>query len=45
MQKYGLLGYPLGHFVSKHISNLKPEKIDSWSRPNFEIPSIKKLRT
>ena len=42
MQKYGLLGYPLGHSFSKTYFNQKfeAEKIDA-EYLNFEIPSIK----
>ena len=45
MQKYGLLGYPLGHSFSKTYFNQKfeAEKIDA-EYLNFEIPSIKRLR-
>ena len=44
MQKYGLLGYPLGHSFSKTYFNQKfeAEKIDA-EYLNFEIPSIKEI--
>lgn len=46
MQKYGLIGYPLGHSFSKNYFNQKftSERIDA-QYVNFEIPSIKELRT
>lgn len=45
MQKYGLLGYPLGHSFSKTYFNQKfeAEKIDA-EYINFEIPSIKEIK-
>ena len=45
MQKYGLLGYPLGHSFSKTYFNQKfeAEKIDA-EYLNFEIPSIKEIK-
>lgn len=45
MQKYGLLGYPLGHSFSKTFFNQKfeSEKIDA-EYINFEIPSIKEIK-
>ena len=41
MQKYGLIGYPLGHSFSKNYFNQKfeSEKIDA-TYLNFEIPNI-----
>lgn len=46
MQKYGLIGYPLGHSFSKNYFNQKfeSEKI-SAQYINFEIPTIKDLKT
>lgn len=46
MQKYGLLGYPLGHSFSKTYFNqkFKAEKIDA-QYVNFEIPNIKEIKT
>lgn len=46
MQKYGLIGYPLGHSFSKTYFNQKfeSEKIDA-EYINFEIPSIKDLKS
>lgn len=46
MQKYGLLGYPLGHSFSKTYFNQKfeAEKIDA-EYLNFEIPLSRRLRT
>ena len=46
MQKYGLIGYPLGHSFSKNYFNQKfeSEKIDA-TYLNFEIPNIKDLKT
>lgn len=45
MQKYGLLGYPLGHSFSKTYFNRKfeAEKINAHY-VNFEIPDIKELK-
>lgn len=45
MQKYGLLGYPLGHSFSKTYFNQKfeAEKIDA-EYINFEIPTIKDIK-
>lgn len=45
MQKYGLLGYPLGHSFSKTYFNQKfeAEKIDA-EYINFEIPNIKEIK-
>ena len=45
MQKYGLLGYPLGHSFSKTYFNQKfeAEKIDA-QYVNFEIPNIKEIK-
>ena len=45
MQKYGLIGYPLGHSFSKTYFNQKfeAEKIDA-EYLNFEIPSIKEFK-
>ena len=42
MQKYGLIGYPLGHSFSKNYFNQKfeSENIDA-TYLNFEIPNIK----
>ncbi len=46
MQKYGLIGYPLGHSFSKNFFNQKFESERINARYiNFEIPSIKELRT
>ena len=44
MQKYGLIGFPLGHSFSKDFFNQKfqSEKIDA-TYLNFEIPDIKEL--
>ena len=46
MQKYGLLGYPLGHSFSKTYFNQKfeAEKINA-QYVNFEIPNIKDIKT
>ena len=46
MQKYGLLGYPLGHSFSKTYFNQKfeAEKIDA-EYINFEIPNIKEIKS
>lgn len=46
MEKYGLLGYPLGHSFSKTYFNQKfeAEKIDA-EYINFEIPNIKEIKT
>ncbi len=46
MQKYGLLGYPLGHSFSKTYFNQKfeAEKIDA-EYVNFPIPSIKEIKS
>ncbi|RHJ81843.1 shikimate dehydrogenase [Parabacteroides sp. AM08-6] len=46
MQKYGLIGYPLGHSFSKTYFNQKfeAEKIDA-KYLNFEIPNIKEIKT
>lgn len=46
MQKYGLLGYPLGHSFSRNYFNqkFKAEKIDA-EYVNFEIPNIKEIKT
>jgi len=46
MEKYGLIGYPLGHSFSKTYFNQKfeAENIDA-EYVNFEIPSIKDLKT
>ena len=46
MQKYGLIGYPLGHSFSKNYFNQKfeSENIDA-TYLNFEIPNIKDLKT
>lgn len=45
MDKYGLIGYPLGHSFSKTYFNQKfaAEKIDA-EYVNFEIPDVKELR-
>lgn len=45
MQKYGLLGYPLGHSFSRTYFNQKfeAEKIDAQYL-NFEIPNIKEIK-
>lgn len=45
MQKYGLIGFPLGHSFSKTYFNQKfeAEKIDA-EYLNFEIPTIKELK-
>lgn len=45
MQKYGLIGYPLGHSFSKNYFNQKfeSEKIDA-EYINFPIPTIKEFR-
>lgn len=45
MQKYGLIGYPLGHSFSKGYFNQKfeSEKIDA-EYVNFPIPSIKDFK-
>ena len=45
MQKYGLLGHPLGHSFSKTYFNQKfeAEKIDA-QYVNFEIPNIKDIK-
>ena len=45
MQKYGLLGYPLGHSFSKNYFNQKfeAEKINA-EYLNFEIPNIKNIK-
>ncbi len=45
MQKYGLLGYPLGHSFSKNYFNQKfeSEKIDA-QYVNFEISDIKYIK-
>lgn len=45
MQKYGLLGYPLGHSFSKNYFNQKfdAEKINA-EYINFEIPNIKDIK-
>lgn len=45
MQKYGLIGYPLGHSFSKNFFNQKfeSEHIDA-QYINFEIPSIKDFK-
>lgn len=45
MQKYGLLGYPLGHSFSKNYFNQKfeAEHIDA-EYVNFEIPQIKEIK-
>ena len=44
MDKYGLIGYPLGHSFSKNYFNEKFENegIDA-QYINFEIPSIENL--
>ena len=44
MKKYGLIGYPLGHSLSKNFFNEKfhSEGIDA-EYVNFEIPSIKEF--
>ena len=46
MQKYGLIGYSLGHSFSKNYFNQKfeSENIDA-TYLNFEIPNIKDLKT
>lgn len=46
MQKYGLIGYPLGHSFSKTYFNQKfeAEKIDA-EYLNFEIPTIKEFKS
>ncbi|MDR1162020.1 MAG: shikimate dehydrogenase [Tannerellaceae bacterium] len=46
MDKYGLIGYPLGHSFSKTYFNQKfvAEKMDA-EYVNFEIPTIKELKT
>lgn len=46
MQKYGLIGFPLGHSFSKTYFNQKfeAEKIDA-EYLNFEIPSIKDFKS
>ena len=45
MQKYGLIGFPLGHSFSKNYFNQKfeAEKINA-EYVNFEIPNIKALK-
>lgn len=45
MQKYGLIGYPLGHSFSKNFFNQKfeSEHIDA-QYVNFEIPNIKEFK-
>ena len=45
MQKYGLIGFPLGHSFSKNYFNQKfeAEKIDAQYL-NFEIPTIKDFK-
>lgn len=45
MQKYGLIGYPLGHSFSRNYFNQKfeSEKIDA-EYVNFEIPDIKEFK-
>lgn len=45
MDKYGLIGYPLGHSFSKTYFNQKfaAEKIDA-EYVNFEIPDVKELK-
>lgn len=45
MQKYGLIGYPLGHSFSKDYFNRKfeSEKIDA-EYVNFSIPDIKEFK-
>jgi shikimate dehydrogenase len=45
MEKYGLLGHPLGHSISKTFFNQKfdDEQIDA-EYVNFEIPAIKELK-
>ena len=45
MQKYGLIGYPLGHSFSRNYFNQKfeSEKIDAQYL-NFEIPTIKDFK-
>lgn len=45
MQKYGLIGYPLGHSFSKDYFNQKfeSEKIDA-EYVNFSIPDIKEFK-
>ena len=45
MQKYGLIGYPLGHSFSRNYFNQKfeSENIDAQYL-NFEIPSIKDFK-
>lgn len=45
MQKYGLIGYPLGHSFSKNYFNQKfeSEKIDA-QYINFPIPTIKEFK-
>ena len=45
MQKYGLLGYPLGHSFSKNYFNQKfeAENIDA-KYVNFEIPNIRDIK-
>ncbi|MDR0429188.1 MAG: shikimate dehydrogenase [Tannerellaceae bacterium] len=45
MEKYGLIGYPLGHSFSKNYFNQKfaAEKIDA-EYVNFEIPDVKELK-
>lgn len=45
MQKYGLIGYPLGHSFSKNYFNQKfeSEKIDA-EYINFPIPTIKEFK-
>ncbi|WP_106828999.1 shikimate dehydrogenase family protein [Parabacteroides pacaensis] len=45
MQKYGLIGYPLGHSFSKDYFNQKfeSEKIDA-EYVNFSIPEIKEFK-
>lgn len=46
MQKYGLIGFPLGHSFSKTYFNQKfeAEKIDA-EYLNFEIPTIKEFKS
>ncbi len=46
MEKYGLLGFPLGHSFSRNYFNQKfeAEGIDA-EYVNFEIPDIKELKT
>ena len=44
MDKYGLIGYPLGHSFSKNFFNEKFENEDIDAQYlNFELPNIESL--